>query len=240
MIGMLVLAFGAILHLPFMHSLLRSVIVKIFCFWGNSQTQSQRNQTLSQTQQRTNQGIVKKHDTNKNNTKTVISMQYSNNMADSTSQNEDTVEEVHTQDMDINDDQTILLEFINYHKINLLTTHKAHIEYWVVLAHVAEDLCIPDVGADSHVRGRTWLPLCGLTGPKTKYANVTGFDENLAKKSGLPIISAVTKTINPKGEEIFLRAKHLIYNHTSKHTLLSTYHMREIGHIVDDVSKNVT
>ena len=34
-----------------------------------------------------------------------------------------------------------------------------------------------------------------------------------------------------------VRAKHLIFNATSPHTLLSTYQMRELGVIVDDVSK---
>ena len=163
-------------------------------------------------------------------------MQYFNNKAES---NQQTLEEVHTHTMNNNndDDQTTLLEYINFHNINLISTHRAHTEYWAMLAHVSEDLCIPDGGADSHVGCRTWLPLCGLTGPKIKYTNVTGFDENSAKRSGLPIISAVTKTINQKGENIFLRTKHLIYNHTSNHTLLSTYQMRELGHIVDDVSK---
>ena len=33
-----------------------------------------------------------------------------------------------------------------------------------------------------------------------------------------------------------MRPKHLIYNETSTHTLLSTYQMQEMGIIVDDVS----
>ena len=70
-----------------------------------------------------------------------------------------------------------------------------------------------------------------------QFANVTGFDEEAAKKFGLPIVSAVLKTVNTEGKEIMIRANHLIFNATSPHTLLSTYQMRELGVIVDDVSK---
>src|SRR5210317_1356320 len=38
------------------------------------------------------------------------------------------------------------------------------------------------------------------------------------------------------GKPIFLRAKHGIQNESSKHTLLSSYQMREVGFVVDDVS----
>ena len=106
-----------------------------------------------------------------------------------------------------------------------------------MLMHQTQDLCIPDGGADSHVGGKTWLLLTPLSGPTVKFANVTGFDEEAAKKYGLPIVTAVTKTVNSEGTEIMLRAKHLIFNASSPHTLLSTYQMRELGIIVDDVSK---
>ena len=123
------------------------------------------------------------------------------------------------------------------YKIATLSTHKAHTNYWSMLATSSSDLCIPDGGADSHVGGRTWLPLTPLSGPLVKFANVTGFDEHSAKKFGLPIITGVTKTVNEKGDTILLRAKHLIYNATSPHSLLSTYQMRELGIVVDDVTK---
>src|SRR5210317_1676739 len=38
------------------------------------------------------------------------------------------------------------------------------------------------------------------------------------------------------GKPIFLRAKHGIQNESSRHTLLSSYQMREVGFVVDDVS----
>ena len=70
-----------------------------------------------------------------------------------------------------------------------------------------------------------------------KHANVIRFDEKSAKKSGLPIIQAVTKVNMPNGESILLCAKHLIYNEDCSHTLLSNFQMREMGIIVDDMSK---
>ena len=77
--------------------------------------------------------------------------------------------------------------------------------------------------------------LTPLSGPNVKFANVTGFDEEAARNNGLPIVSAILKMVNTEGKDIIVRAKHLIYNATSPHTLLSTYQMRELGVIVDDV-----
>ena len=106
-----------------------------------------------------------------------------------------------------------------------------------MLVNYTQDLCIPDGGADFNVGGKTWLPLTPLSGPNVKFENVTGFDEEAAKKFGLTILTAVLKTINTDGKEIMMRAKHLIFNATSTHNLMSTYQMRELGVIVDDVSK---
>ena len=97
---------------------------------------------------------------------------------------------------------------------------QAHMECLVMLFSHTQDLCIPDGGADSHVGGRTWLPLTPLSGPNVKFANVAGFDEDSAHKFGLPIVTAVLKAVNEEGKEIILRAKHLIFNATSAHTCL--------------------
>ena len=102
-----------------------------------------------------------------------------------------------------------------------------------MLVNYTQDLCIPDGGADSHVGGKTWLPLTPLSGPTVKFSNVTGFDEEAAKKFGLPIVSAVLKTVNTDGKEIIMRAKHLIFNATYPHTLLSTCQMSEVGYAKD-------
>ena len=72
----------------------------------------------------------------------------------------------------------------------------------------------------------------------TPRADVVGFDTNAARKKGLPIGAYVTKTTTTDGKEILLRANHAVGNESSSHTLLCTYQMREIGLIVDDVSKN--
>ena len=39
-----------------------------------------------------------------------------------------------------------------------------------------------------------------------------------------------------EGKPIFLQAKHGIQNESSRHTLLSSYQMREVGFVMDDVS----
>jgi len=116
------------------------------------------------------------------------------------------------------------------------TCHE-HTNYYAMLSHVKEQICIPDGGEDSHVGEQSWLPLTSTEGPLVKYANVIGFDSESARKSGLPIVTAITKTRTTNGTEIILRAKHLVYNGSSPHTLLSTFQMRETGAIVDDVSK---
>ena len=79
-------------------------------------------------------------------------------------------------------------------------TSKAHTKYLAMLVNYTQDLCIPDGGSDSHVGGMTWLPLTPLSGPNAKFANVTGFDEESARKFGLPIVAAVIKTINEEGK----------------------------------------
>ena len=151
-----------------------------------------------------------------------IPMQYSSNK---------TAAEVTEEDEDV---KTILSYLAT---ANNIRTYKAHTNYLAMLSHTPNDLCITDGGADSHVGGRTWLPLTPLSGPTVKFANVTGFDEESAKKFGLPIVQAVIKATSTDGQTIMLRAKHLIYNASCPHTLLSTYQMRELGLIVDDVSK---
>ena len=160
------------------------------------------------------------------NTGTKIPMQYSANQTQDKGQ------------IDLEDENVkTFLSTVNSIKCNVTHNLKAHTQYLAMLVSYSQDLCIPDGGADSHVGGRTWLPLSPLSGPNVKFANVTGFDEEAAKKFGLPIIAAVLNTVNTEGKEILVRAKHLIFNASSPHTLLSTYQIRELGVIVDDVSK---
>ena len=148
-------------------------------------------------------------------------MQYSSNQA------------VSEEDEDVK----TILSYLSNAQIHNVRTYKAHTNYLAMLVNTPNDLCITDGGADSHVGGRTWLPLTAISGPNVKFANVTGFDEDSAKKFGLPIVQDEIKAISPEGKTMMLRAKHLIFNPTCPHTLLSTYQMRELGLIVDDVSK---
>ena len=113
-------------------------------------------------------------------------------------------------------------------------TCQANLKYIAMLSTAPTDLCIIDGGADSHVGGRHWLPLTPLSGPMVRLANVTGFDDQAARKYGLPIVKAVLKVVIPQ-KVLYLRSKHLIFNASVQHTLLESYEMQECGLIVDDV-----
>jgi len=172
-----------------------------------------------------------------------IPMQYSSNTATAEQEIEEANEtEVPSQE---DDDVQTLLSFYAYldcsnknSHANVSVTHKAHTNYWTMIASWTMDLCITDGGADSHVGGKAWLPLTPLSGPTVKFANVIGFDEQAARKNNLPIIAAVTLAETKDGKTIMLRAKHLIYNSPSNHTLLANFQMRQLGIIVDDVHEN--
>ena len=97
----------------------------------------------------------------------------------------------------------------------------ANIQYFVILTKYEAALCIADDGADTHVGGKGWLPITPISGPGVKYANLIGFDAESAKKANLPIVSAITKVEDQNGKEIILRAKHMVLNLGSPHTLLS-------------------
>ena len=119
----------------------------------------------------------------------------------------------------------------------VFTELTANIRYFAMLGKFHEPIVIVDAGADTHIGGKHWLPLSPTEGPSIKKANIIGFDEG-ATKSGLPVIEAVTKVVLRSGETVLLRAKHLVYNNTSNHTLLSTFQLRDVGFVVDDVAKH--
>ena len=166
-----------------------------------------------------------------------IGMQYSGNKVQA-----ETEEEESTSDEEV---QTLLQCLNSINKLNsqpqffnarTFQTVRAHTNYWALNFNSSVDICIVDSGADSHVGGDAWLPLSPLSGPTVQRANVIGFDETSTRKNGLPIVAAVTRVETNEGP-MLLRAKHLIYNQTSKQTLLSTFQMRQLGLIVDDVSR---
>ena len=108
----------------------------------------------------------------------------------------------------------------------MVKTYKAHTNCIVMLTNINHDLCIIDGGADSHESGKTWLPLTPRSGPNVRFANATRLDEESAKKFGLPTVEGIVKVTKEDGKPLILRAKHLIYNATSPHTLMSSYQMR--------------
>ena len=100
-----------------------------------------------------------------------------------------------------------------------------------------EDTAMPDGCANTHIADRNWLPLTPLTGSLVKRANMTGFDDEHARMTGLPIGTGVTKCHDNEGNWVMLRATTAIFNSKSNLTLLSNYQMREAGLIVDDITK---
>ena len=121
-------------------------------------------------------------------------------------------------------------------KANLIEC-KVSNQITAMLIKMNNGLNIMDAGADTHVVGNTWKPLFEIT-EMTPRADVIGFDTNAARKKGLPIGAYATKTNTSDGKSIILRVKHAVGNASSPHTLLCTFQIRELGIIVDDVSKN--
>ena len=111
---------------------------------------------------------------------------------------------------------------------------KVNFNYMIQLAHLSQFLSIIDGGADTHVLGASWIKLFTIN-KSTPLADVIGFDSQAARKHNLPIGPHATKTTDSRGREIILVAKHGVGNPSSKHTLLCSYQMREMGIIVDDV-----
>ena len=127
--------------------------------------------------------------------------------------------------------------FPTFHANHTLCKVSKHIT--ALFNKLNKGLNIADAGADTHVVGNTWKPLFEVN-DSTPRANVIGFDTNASPRKDLPIGAYVTKTVTSTGREIILRAKHAVSNATSPHTLLCTYQIRELGVIVDDVSKSHT
>jgi hypothetical protein len=93
---------------------------------------------------------------------------------------------------------------------------------------------ISDAGADATIIGDGWYVDEFMLHRK---ANIIGFDEKVARKNGLPIVSAYTTVVLPDGRRVLLRAHEVVYNKGSAFTLLSEYQCRDYGCIVDSVSR---
>ena len=91
-----------------------------------------------------------------------------------------------------------------------------------------------DGGCDTGLFGTDWYALeytnC--------HANVVGFDEFVARKSGLSIVIAVTKYILPDNKgAILLQHNESIYNKDNRTTLFSKFQLCTHGCIVDSTFK---
>ena len=125
---------------------------------------------------------------------------------------------------------------INRARFNVMTTQcRVNLQYISMLSGIKIYLSIIDGGADTYVVGKSWMPMY-ILGPQTPKADVIGFDDNAARKHNLPIGPYATNVKDTNGKEIIMYAKHAVGNESSDHTLLCSFHMREIGIIIDDVS----
>ena len=124
-----------------------------------------------------------------------------------------------------------------YHINNL--SYKVSPSITVILSKLKRGFNIANGGADTYVLGNIWKPLYPID-DNIPRADVKGFDSNAIHKKGLLVGSYATKTTIDQGKEVILRAKHVVGNSSSSHSLLCIYQMRETCIIVDDVSKNHT
>jgi hypothetical protein len=93
-------------------------------------------------------------------------------------------------------------------------------------------ISILDGGADTCVLGQGWEV---LSVPKTRRANVVGFDHEAAVKRNLPIVSAITAVNLPDGISVILIVHEAIYNDISNNSLLSEFKLRDFGVKIDSI-----
>ena len=156
------------------------------------------------------------------------------------------VEEVNTADMQHDQDSTPETWVAYIASMQGTTNHRvcevrATLEFTERLFKLTICVFIIDSGADMIVMGGThWLALTPLSGPLVQMANVSGFDEVRTRVMNLPIAAGITFAQLIHGEWVILRVKKGIFNKQSNHTLGSTFAMRSLGIIVDDVHKTHT
>ena len=95
-------------------------------------------------------------------------------------------------------------------------------------------VAVTDGGCDTGLLGAGWY----ITEYTGRYAHMVGFDEFIAKKSGLPIVIGITKYSLPDGKgHILLQHNEGVYNKGSRTTLLSEFQLRTRRCIVDSSYK---
>src|SRR5210317_1459416 len=135
-------------------------------------------------------------------------------------------------DNSADDNEQTCLEMIQTSRHVNTCVVRTNIHFIHKLATIENHLAIVDGVADTHLVGSAWLCILKFN----QLANVVGYDEASTKKEGLPMGVYVSMYTTDNGKPIILRAKHGIQNESSKHTLLSSYQMREVRFVVDEVS----
>jgi hypothetical protein len=97
-----------------------------------------------------------------------------------------------------------------------------------------ESVAVSNGGCDTTLLGEDWY-IAEYTG---RSANIVGFDEFVAWKAGLPIVTGITKVELPHQQGFILLWSHeSVYNKGSCTTLLSEFQLRNHGCIVDNTFK---
>lgn len=129
----------------------------------------------------------------------------------------------------------------------IVMTHSNHIEVhtnveyenkFINLSHTPRvSYAICDSGANSCVVGK----IAKVESFTLRTANLAGYDPQTTKTSGLPIVTALLKTMSAENVPMLLQVHEAVYNQNSSITLLSEYQLREYGIVVDSVaSKHFT
>jgi hypothetical protein len=102
------------------------------------------------------------------------------------------------------------------------------------LLHLSEryHISILDGGADTCVLGQGWEV---LSVHNTRRANVVGFDDEAALKRNLLIVRSITAVDLPDGISVILIVHEAMYNDTANHSLLSEFHLRDLGVKIDSI-----
>jgi hypothetical protein len=99
-----------------------------------------------------------------------------------------------------------------------------------------EVIALSNGGCDTTLLGTGWYILEYMG----RSANIVGFDKFVARKTGLPIVTGITKVTLPDCEGcIPLRSHESVYNKGSRTTLLLEFQLSDSGCIVDNTFKGL-
>ena len=121
--------------------------------------------------------------------------------------------------------------------MNHVATIRASLYHLNKFELIKEHLVISDTGADSYLAGDGWLMLYDPNGPCVPCVNVVGYCQQSTRQNGLTMGPMCMKASIRGGQTKFIFGVQMIANIKSNHSLVTPYQLRELGFLVDDVSK---